>query len=205
MKKKVFRSRVSKLYVFSVVFFSIVAILFITSLPFLKNLLMFFLGIIFLLVDGLFLLPNMFFTKYTFDEQYLVVREWPFHFTYVYYEDVVSFDDNDENDRVRKAGMSFSVVTIGYYDDDDVKQFIEVSPKDMDMFLLVLGSRVNSFKNAEQNRVERIAREKDEKHRRRKKYLENEEKKKQDLEESTTVIKVTGLVREKGFKVITDE
>ncbi len=198
--KKVFKPRISKLYVFMVIFFSAVTVMMFHAYFVRKGPLFIFMAVVFVIADVTYLLPNLFFTKYTFDEQYLVVREWPFHFTYIFYEDVVSFDDNGKDDRVRKAAMSFSTLTIGYYDDDDVKQYIEVSPKDFEMFLLVLSSRVKNFSDAERLRVERIARAKDEKHKRRQKYLERLEEEEKTAREQIKVIKVEGLVKEKGFR-----
>ena len=96
-------------------------------------------------------------------------------------------------------------MTIGYYDDNDDKQYIEVSPRDFEMFLLVLSSRVKNFSDAERLRVERIARAKDEKHRRRRKYLERVEEEKRIAQEQIKVIRVSGLVKEKGFKTEIEE
>jgi hypothetical protein len=162
-------------------------------------------GVTFAVVGIVYLWPNIFFTKYIFEEQYLTVREWPFRYTRIFYEDVVGFDDNDKKDDVKKAAMSFHSVIISYYNDEDVKSFIEVSPKDFEMFLLVLGSRVKNFSDSEKLRFERIAREKDEKHRRRQKYLDRLDEEKQIADSQVKVIKVKGLAKQKGFKVQSDE
>ncbi|MBO4338627.1 MAG: hypothetical protein J5877_01745 [Clostridia bacterium] len=199
--EKVFKPRISKLFAFAVTFFSVVTVLMFHGYNMKKIPLFLLLGVIFTIVDVTYLLPNIFFTRYTFEEQYLVIREWPFRYTKVFYEDVVGFDDNDKNDTVRKAAMSFSTVKIGYYDDEDVKQYVEVSPKDFEMFLLVLSSRVKNFSDAERLRVERIARAKDEKHKRRQKYLEKVEEEKQIAEQQVRVLKVKGLLKGKGFRV----
>ena len=203
--KKVFKPKISKLFAFAVIFFSVVTVLMYHAYSVKRIPLFLLMGVVFTVVNIAYLLPNIFFTKYTFEEQYLVVREWPFRYTKVFYEDVVGFDDNDKDDRVKKVAMSFNSVTIGYYDDDDVKKYIEVSPKDMEMFLLVLSSRVKNFSDAEKLRVERIARAKDEKHKRRKDYLERLESEKKLKEQQVRVIKVSGLVKGKGFKTVNDE
>ena len=203
--KKVFKTRVSRLFVFAVIIFTVVALMLIYAYTRKKVPILLLNGVLFLIADAVYLLPNIFFTKYTFEEQYLVIREWPFRFTKVFYEDVVGFDDNEKEDKLRKAGMAFKTLTIGYYDDNDEKRYVEVSPKDMDMFLLVLGSRVKNFKDAEKVRLDRIERAKDEKHRRRQKYLDGLNESKRIEEEKTVVIKVSGLVRESGFRVVKDE
>ena len=203
--KKIFKPRISKLFLFAVIFFTVVMVLMFHAYSVRKGPLFLFMAVTFLIADVTYLIPNIFFTRYTFDEQYLVIREWPFHFTYVFYEDVVSFDDNGKDDRVRKAVLSFNSVTIGYYDDNDDKQYVEVSPRDFEMFLLVLSSRVKNFSDAERLRVERIARAKDEKHRRRRKYLERVEEEKRIAQEQIKVIRVSGLVKEKGFKTEIEE
>lgn len=203
--KKSFKPKISKLFIFAVTFFTIVMALMFHAYSVKKIPLFLLFGVVFLIVDALYLFPNIFYTRYTFEEQYLVIREWPFKFTRVFYEDVVGFDDADKTDKVKNAAMSFSTVSIGYYDDDDVKRYIEVSPADYEMFLLVLSSRVKNFSDAEKLRVERIARAKDEKHKRRQKYLERIDEEKKLEQERIRVIKVSGLVKEKGFSVISGE
>lgn len=198
--KKVFKPKISKLFIFAVIVFNVVAVLMLHAYSVKKVPVFLLLAVLFIIADVTYLLPNIFFTRYVFDEQYLTIREWPFRYTNIFYEDVVSFDDNGKDDRVRNAAMSFSSVTIGYYDDNDDKQYVEVSPKDFEMFLLVLSSRVKNFSDAERIRVERIARSKDEKHKRRQKYLARIEEEKKRAEENTKIIKVSGLPREKGFK-----
>jgi hypothetical protein len=203
--KKVFRSKVSKLFLFAVGFFTLIAVMLCYAYTKQRVPILMLSGVLFLIIDAVYLLPNIFFTSYVFEEQYLVIREWPFRFTKVFYEDVVSFDDADKNDRIKKAGMSFHVITIGYYDDNDEKKFVQVSPKDMEMFLLVLGSRVNNFKNAEKERADRIQRAKDEKHRRRQKYLDGLEEQKRIDESNVRIIKVSGIKREEGFRVVEED
>lgn len=198
--KKVFKPKISKLFLFAVIFFTLVTAMMFHAYIVKGPLLFLLLGIIFVAVDVFYLYPNIFYTKYIFDEQYLVIREWPFRFTKVFYEDVVSFDDHDKKDEIKKAALSFRSFTIGYYDDEDVKKYVEVSPKDSDMFLIVLSSRVKNFSDAERRRVERIARAKDEKHKRRQDYLDRLENEKKQKEQQVRVIKVSGLAKEEGFK-----
>lgn len=203
--EKVFKPKVSKVLVFVVVFFTVVSILLISAyISDHDKVILLFTGIVFLCIDCLYVLPNIFFTQYVFEQQYLTVREWPFKYTKLFYEDIVGFDDESAGDIIKQASLTLDSVRIGYYDDEDNKVYVEVSPKDMQMFLLVLGSRVNNFKDAEKNRVERIARAKDEKRRRRNKYLERLLAEKKLKEEETVVIKVSGLPKEKGFRVVTD-
>ena len=203
--KKVFKTKVSKLFAFAVIFFTVVAFMLIFAYSNRRIPILLLTGVLFLIIDAVYLFPNIFFTKYTFEEQYLTVREWPFRYTRIFYEDVVSFDDADKDDRVKKAGMAFSVLTIGYYDDEDKKKYIEVSPKDMEMFLIVLGSRVKNFKDADKDRADRIQRAKDEKHRRRQQYLDSVEEQKRADESKVRVIKVSGNVKGRGFKVVEKE
>lgn len=200
--EKVFKPKVSKFLILIVLFFTAVSCLLISTFPKKQNGFILFVGIAFLAIDFLYVVPSIFFTKYTFEEQYLVVREWPFKYTKVFYEDIVGFDDAEKNDEIREASLAFNGISIGYYDDDDNKKYIKVSPKDMQMFLLILGTRANNFKDAEKLRVERIERAKDAKKKRRKKYLENEELKKKQSEEETIIIKVSGLPREHGFRIV---
>lgn len=203
--KKVFKPKISKLFILVVIIFNVVAALMIHAYSVKKIPIFLLFAIVFIVLDVTYLFPNIFFTRYTFEEQYLIVREWPFRFTHIFYEDVVSFDDNEKDDTVKKAAMSFNSVTIGYYDDNDDKKYVEISPKDFEMFLLVLSSRVKNFSNAEKLRVERIKRAKDEKHKRRKDYLERLEAEKKLAEQQVKVIKVKGLKKEKGFKTEIEE
>ena len=203
--KKVFKPRISKLFVLAVTFFTVVTVLMFHAFFTRGAVLFLLMGITFAIVDLAYLFPNIFYTRYTFEEQYLVIREWPFRYTKVFYEDVVGFDDNEKTDTVKKAAMAFKSITIGYYDDDDIKKYIEISPKDFDMFLLVLSSRVKNFTDVEKNRVERIAREKDEKHRRRQEYLDRVEQEKKAAEEQTKVIKMNSLAKGKNFRTEDDE
>jgi len=200
---KQFKPKISKLFVFTVAVFTAVTGMMVyayirTGIPLLMIMI-----VLFLMIDAFYLFPNIFYTRYIFEEQYLVVREWPFRYTKVFYEDVVSFDDASKGDRIRKAALSFNSVTIGYYDDEDYKNYVEVAPKDIEMFMLVLSSRVKNFSNAEKLRIERIARQKDEKRARRKKYLDLEEEKKRIKDSETVTLKVSGVKKEHGvFKVI---
>ncbi len=113
--------------------------------------------ILFLLtIDFAFLLPFAFCTSYTLEEESIYIHQWPFIRLRIRYCDIFLIDNKPDVEGIksRSAAVAQTVVLIGYYfyeedkktkEKKKVKRYIEISPKDLDLFYIKMGGK---FKRA---------------------------------------------------------
>lgn len=113
--------------------------------------------VLFLLaVDFAFLLPLSFCTSYTLEEESIYIHQWPFIRLRIRYCDIFLIDNKPDGEGIKpqSAAIAQPVILIGYYfyeenkktnEKKKVKRYIEISPKDMDLFYIKMGGK---FKRA---------------------------------------------------------
>ena len=113
-------------------------------------------GIFMLVVDAVFFLPLMFNTYYALEEKTLFIYQWPFLRKRIRYCDIFEINDKPGDDikNIKNVALSKKTMLIGYYfysedkktkEKNKEKKYIEISPRDMDLFLIKMGGK---FKNA---------------------------------------------------------
>lgn len=113
-------------------------------------------GVFLLIVEAAFLLPLIFNTKYSLQEDHLFIFQWPFIRKKIRYCDIFEITDSPEDaKKAQKASISKqNKIYIGYFfykedkktkEKEKIKKYIELSPKDRDLFLIKMGGK---FKRA---------------------------------------------------------
>lgn len=113
-------------------------------------------GIFMLVIDAVFFLPLMLNTYYTLEENTLFIYQWPFLRKRIRYCDIFEINDKPGDDikNMKNVALSKKTLVIGYYfysedkktkEKTKKKKYIEISPRDMDLFLIKMGGK---FKNA---------------------------------------------------------
>lgn len=108
------------------------------------------------IIDFIFLLPFTFFTSYTLEEESIYIHQWPFIRLRIRYCDIFLIDNQPDAEGIkpRSAAVAKTVLLIGYYSYEEdkktkekkkVKRYIEISPKDLDLFYIKMGGK---FKRA---------------------------------------------------------
>ena len=110
------------------------------------------LGVILLVINVVYLYPLVFNTYYTLDEKHLFVYQWPFIRKKIKYASIFEITDvlPDGLKKVKKVSLSTPKFYVGYYSyemdkatkkETKVKNYIEISPKDVDLFMIKMGSK----------------------------------------------------------------
>lgn len=109
-------------------------------------------GILLIIIDIVFLLPLVFKTYYVLEDKSLFVHQWPFIRTRVEYGNIFEIDNKpvSKKAKIQRASLAREKIIIGYYKylndgKDKEKRYIEISPADMDLFLIKMGGH---FKRA---------------------------------------------------------
>lgn len=110
------------------------------------------LGTILLVIDVIFLLPLVFRTYYVLEDDSLFVYQWPFIRTRIEYGKIFEIDNKPvaKKEKIQRASLAKEKIIIGYYKylnegKDKEKRYVEISPADLDLFLIKMGGH---FKRA---------------------------------------------------------
>lgn len=114
-------------------------------------------GTVMLIIEAVWLLPLLLNTYYSLEEEHLFIHQWPAIRKKISYADIFMITDEPEEGVKRIKSVSLRKapkIYIGYYDyvynketkkKDRVKRWIDISPAEMDLFLIKMGGK---FKRA---------------------------------------------------------
>lgn len=113
-------------------------------------------GILLLIFNFVVLFPLIFNTYYSLEEEHLFIYQWPFVRIKIKYSNVFEITDTLPKGikKVKRYALSKPKIYIGYYSyetdkktkkENKIKNYIEISPKDIDLFLIKMGGK---FKRA---------------------------------------------------------
>ena len=109
-------------------------------------------GTVLIVLDVVFLLPLVFRTYYVLEDKDLFVYQWPFIRTKIAYGTIFEIDNKpvDKKEKIQRASLAKEKIIIGYYKyindgKDKEKRYVEISPADLDLFLIKMGGH---FKRA---------------------------------------------------------
>ena len=165
-------------------------------------------GIAMLLIEALFILPLPFFTYYEFRDDYLYIHDYPIRTFKIKYKDIFDVEDGDfKTNNKNIVALSLDRIVICYKsinkDEEEEKNYIYISPKDMNLFLIRLSARLQKNKVDIEEKAKEISLKQQE-HELKKKIAEekkNAEKKAKEPE----IIKVNSVDKSANFKISEDE
>ncbi len=110
------------------------------------------LGIILLVINVVYLYPLIFNTYYTLQEDQLFVYQWPLIRKKIPYAHIFEITDTlpEGIKKVKRVAFSTPKFYIGYYSyetdkdtkkENKTKNYIEISPKDVDLFMIKMGGK----------------------------------------------------------------
>lgn len=150
-------------------------------------------GTFLLIIDLVFLLPMVFNTYYTLEDDALFVYQWPFIRDRIPYSTIFEIDTEPVEKRrnIKSATLSGIKIVVGYYKFSEEnrkkeKRYIEISPGEMDLFLIKMGGH---FKRARDlaAKLEEEHKQKNAEHFRKKAIAD---KKRQEKEEANKPVDV---------------
>ncbi len=150
-------------------------------------------GTILLIIDLVFLLPMVFNTYYTLESDALFIYQWPFIRERIPYSNIFKIDTDpvEKRQNLKSATLSGIKIVIGYYKYSEEnrkkeKRYIEISPGEMDLFLIKMGGH---FKRARDlaAKLEEEHKQKNAEHFRKKAIAD---KKRQEKEEANKPVDV---------------
>ncbi len=167
------------------------------------------LAVMLLVVNVLFLYPLIFNTYYTLDNDFLFIYQWPFIRKKIRYADIFEITDAlpDGIKKVKKVSFSSPKFFIGYYafetdketkKEKKVKNYIEISPKDIDLFLIKIGGKFKAARDLSA-KLEEEHKQKNAEHQRKKLIADKIRKEKE--EENKPVDVVVNPVKKNKAKV----
>lgn len=109
-------------------------------------------GVFLLVINGVFLYPLIFNTYYTLEDDHLFVYQWPLTRIKIKYANIFEITDvlPDGVRKVKKVSFSTPKFFVGYYSyvinketkkQERIKCYIEISPKDIDLFMIKMGGK----------------------------------------------------------------
>lgn len=110
------------------------------------------LGVILLVINVVYLYPLIFNTYYTLEEDYLFIYQWPLIRKKIRYANIFEITDTLPAGikKVKRVAFSTPKFYIGYYSyetdketkkETKMKNYIEISPKDVDLFMIKMGGK----------------------------------------------------------------
>ena len=110
------------------------------------------LGVILLVINVVYLYPLIFNTYYTLEEKELFIYQWPFIRKKIQYASIFEIADTlpEGIKKVKRVAFSTPKFYVGYYSyeidkdtkkESKVKNYIEISPKDVDLFMIKMGGK----------------------------------------------------------------
>lgn len=150
-------------------------------------------GVMLLIFDVIFVLPVIFNTYYTLEDEAIFIHQWPFIRTKIPYSNIFEIDTQSVEKRknIKSASLSARKIVIGYYKYSEEnrkkeKSYIEISPGEMDLFLIKMGGH---FKRARDlaAKLEEEHKQKNAEHFRKKEIAD---KKRQEQEEANKPVDI---------------
>lgn len=109
-------------------------------------------AIFLIIVDVVFLLPLVFNTYYVLEDKAIFIHQWPFIRIRIGYGNIFEIDNKPvgKKKNIKHATLANEKLVIGYYhysidNSKKEKRYVEISPADMDLFLIKMGGH---FKRA---------------------------------------------------------
>lgn len=110
------------------------------------------LGVLLLVINIIYLYPLIFNTYYSLDKDELFIYQWPLIRKKIQYANIFEITDTlpDGIKKVQRVAFSTPKFFVGYYSyeyDKDTKKevktknYIEISPKDIDLFMIKMGGK----------------------------------------------------------------
>lgn len=200
-----FQSAVGKLLITFIVVFNIVMVLLFSAKIVMDSYITVKIGLAFLAVDVFFIAPLIYFTYYKFEDDYLLIHDFPIRKYKIKYIDIFNVEDGDfETKNKTNVGLSFDRIAIGYKKylsdeaDDYVEKYVFVSPKDMNLFLIRMSARLKQNKIDLEEKAKEISLKQQE--HLLKKKLADEKREKEAKEKEPEIIKVSGNVKQAKFR-----
>ena len=208
-----FQSAVGKLLVTFIVIFNIVMVLLFSAKIVMDSYITVKLGFVFLAIDVFFIAPLIMLTYYKFEDDYLLIHDFPIRKYKIKYLDIFNVEDGDfETKDKTNVGLSFDRVAIGYKKylsdepDDYVERYVFVSPKDMNLFLIRMSARLKQNEIDLEEKAKQVSLKQQE--HALKKKLADEKRAREAKEKEPEIIRGTGLkmnVKAKAVEVKENE
>ena len=199
-----FVSGVSRWLKAMIVIFNLVAVLLFSAKIFIDSYITVKIGIAFLAIDLLVLVPLIYLTYYEFEDETLLIHDFPIRKFRIKYTDIIDVEDGDFETKEKKSIVALSldrIVLVTEQEDEEGKKhkrYIYISPKDMSLFLIRLSARL------EQNKVDIEAKAKEismkQKEHELKKKLAEERRKKEKEQNAPEIIKMKSNPKVGSFK-----
>lgn len=152
------------------------------------------LGIFLIVFDVLFLLPLVFNTYYVLEDKTIFIYQWPFIRIKIGYGNIFEIDNKpvDKKKNVKHATLANEKLVIGYYhysmdNGNKEKRYVEISPADMDLFLIKMGGH---FKRARDiaAKLEEEHKQRNEEHFRKKAIADKAREEKEEANKPVDVV-----------------
>lgn len=168
-------------------------------------------GIFLLILNVLFLYPLIFNTYYSLNEHELFVHQWPFTRKKIRYCDIFEITDvlPDGIKKVKKFSLGTPKFFVGYYSDEvdketkkqkRVKNYIEISPKDIDLFLIKIGGKFKLARDLAA-KLEEEHNKRNEEHFKKKALADKTRKEKEEQNKPVDVVMTPVKKTDAGVKV----
>ncbi len=210
-----FKSGISSLIIFVLIIYHIlIAALFFLPLILYKDITTRF-AFILLIFNALYLYPLIFNTYYTLEDDHLFIYQWPVARYKIKYENIFEITDvlPEGIKKVKKYSLSKPIIYVGYFvysvDKDTkkaikTKHYIQISPKDMDLFLIKMGGK---FKRARDlaAKLEEEHKQKNVEHLKKKSIADKLRKEKEEQNKSVDVVVKTKAKTDVTATIETEE
>jgi hypothetical protein len=188
-----FPSAVSSIVKFVIVVMNVVAVLLLAAKFIMDTYFSVKVAIALFAVDIIYIVPLILFTYYKFEDDYLLIHDFPIRTFKIKYSDIFNVEDGDYEAKEKSiVALSLDRVAIGYKkhnkDDSVTERYVYVSPKDMNLFLIRLSARLQQNKVDIEEKAKEVSLKQQE-HLLKKKLAE-EKKAKEAKEKEPEIIKV---------------
>ena len=171
------------------------------------------LGVLLLIINVGYLYPLIFNTYYTLEEKELFIYQWPFIRKKITYASIFEITDTlpEGMKKVKRVAFSTPKFYVGYYSYEmdketkkevKIKTYIEISPKDVDLFMIKMGSKFKMARDLAA-KLEEEHQKKNAEHLRKKSIADKIRKEKE--EENKPVDVVVSPVKKNKVKVKIEE
>ncbi len=155
-------------------------------------------GVMLIVINAIFLYPLIFNTYYTLNEKEIFIYQWPFVRKKIRYADFFEITDAlpEGIKKVKKVSLSDPKFYIGYYAREmdketkkeiKVKAYIEISPKDLDLFLIKIGGKFKTARDLAA-KLEEEHKQKNVEHQRKKSIADKVRKQKEEENKPVDVV-----------------
>lgn len=200
-----FQSAVGKLLLTFIIIFNVVMVLLFSAKIVMDSYITVKLGLVFLAVDALLIVPLVMLTYYKFEDDYLLIHDFPIRKYKIKYIDIFNVEDGDfQTKNKTNVGLSFDRVAIGYKkylsedSDDYVERYVFVSPKEMNLFLIRMSARLKQNEVDIEEKAKEISLKQQE--HALKKKLADEKRAREAKEKAPEIIKVSGTKNKAKIK-----